>query len=560
MKKLIIAGSSKMPERTAYWRGYFEGRGYDVIDCPGAIPWDEEHASALTDMYCSFYQNLDRADVFFLMNEDKNNIGGYIGPSAIAELTYVVIGNLNRGKKVEINILQMPSEEQPCYEEVKFWLSQGWINIYDRPTGKKAAIPVPSVVSEDTDSNDANVEDEDDTLTESNFPDEVPAAPAVAAPRPHASLFNNLHSSEKLINLRTCKKRCLRNLNPMQREFLQALAPEFPAWLLKYIAAPEFQRLNGVSMNSGVDNGGLYNYANQNTVFSHSIGVALIIWRFTHDKRQTLSALFHDIASPAFKHTIDYLNEDAETQESIEERTSEIIRNSRVIMRQLKRDEIMAGEISDCKLYPLADNDSPNLAADRLEYTFSNGYFYYEAWTLDQIKRIMDDIVVLKNENDIDELGFHSLDICKEFTKTNLSFCGNYHSDNARATMQFMADIIKSMMLHDYLTMDDLYAMNEREVVDWILSCGDKTLSEAFRNFQRSTSIYASSTAKKDRYCTNVKAKVRYIVPLVQDPDAETSQRITEVSASTHRAVKKYLDTKTSKYVGFDFEFTPYSE
>lgn len=547
MKKLIIAGSAKLQERAAYWRGYFEGRGYEVIDYPGAIPWDEEHASEITDMYCSFYQNLDRADVFFLMNEDKNGIGGYIGPSAFSELTYVVIGNLNRGKKVEINLLQMPSEEQPCSEEVKFWLSQDWIKIYDRPTGKKAAIPVPAT-DEDDESNDIS-----DQLVASV---DSPAVPAAS----HAHPLTKNAKPEKTINIRTCRKRCLRRLDAKQREYLQTIAPEFPAWLLKYIAAPEFQRLNGVSMDCGCSFSGIYTGRAYHTVFVHSIGVALILWHFTHDKKQTLAGLFHDIANPAFKHTIDFLNGDAETQESIEDRTSEIIRNSRVIMRQLKRDEIMAGEVSDYHLFPLADNELPNLAADRLEYTLSNGYFIYEAWTLDQVKRFIEDIVVVENENGLEELGFHTLETCKEFTKGLLEFFKIYHCDNDRAITQFQADIIKSMMLRGYLSIDDLYAMSEREIVDWILSCGDKTISEAYRNFQRATSTYGSSAIKKDRYCTNVKAKVRYVIPLVEGDSETGSSRVTELSKSVQTVIANYLDVKQSKYVGFDFEFKPYEE
>ena len=31
----------------------------------------------------------------------------------------------------------------------------------------------------------------------------------------------------------------------------------------------------------------------------HSIAVALIIWHFTHDKKQTLSGLFHDLGMAA---------------------------------------------------------------------------------------------------------------------------------------------------------------------------------------------------------------------------------------------------------------------
>ena len=230
------------------------------------------------------------------------------------------------------------------------------------------------------------------------------------------------------------------------------------------------------------------------------------------------------------------------------------ILNFRGNMREL------AGEISDCRLFPIVDNDIPGLSADRLEYTLSNGYFTYETWTLDQVKRFIDDITILKNENDIDELGFRDLATCKEFVLGSLTLFEEYRSDNCRTIMQFIADIIKSMELRDYLTLDDLYTMSEREVVDWILSCGDKTLTEAFRQLQRATCVYSSNTIKKDRYCVSVKTKTRYIVPLVQGDSEVGPSRIVDLSRHTARAIKKYLDAKSSKYVGFDFEFTPYSE
>lgn len=553
MKKLVIAGSSKLQERAAYWRGYFEGRGYDVIDFPSAVSTEGDYAENLTDIYTSFYQNLDRADAFFLMNEDKDDIGGYIGPSAFAELSYVIIGNLNRGKKTDIDILQMPSSEQKCYEEIKFWLDQGWINIYDRPTGKKASVPVEDVVIEKS-IEESFEEPEDDTTPE----EPVASEPAPAA-RP--KFFISPRSGEKTINIISCRKRCLNSLSPAHREYLSVLSPEFPAWLLRYIAAPEMQRLSGVSMVNGIEYSSLYNFEHTNTVFAHSIGVALIVWRFTHDKKQTLAALFHDIANPAFKHCIDFMNGDSETQESTEERTSQIIRNSRAIMRQLKRDGILAGEVSDYHLFPLADNAAPNLAADRLEYTLSNGLFLYGTWDIDQVRRFSDNITVLKNENNIDELGFRDLDVARDFTLNSLPFFEDVRSNNGRAILQFYADILKSMELHDYLTIDDLYTMNEREIIDWILSCGDKTISNAFREFQRATSVYGSNVQKKDRYCTSVKTKTRYVVPLVASEDDEgTDQRVTELSKTVDRAIKNFVDAKPAKYVGFDFEFTPYTE
>lgn len=197
MKKLIIAGSSKLQERAAYWRGYFEGRGYEIIDYPSAISSEGDYAENLTDIYVSFFQNLERADVFFLMNEDYKNIGGYIGPSAFSELTYAVIENLNHGKKIEINLLQMPSEEQACHEEVKFWLDQKWISIYDRPTGKKATIPVPDTTVEESTSEETD-EDEASALP---FPKSLLASSPLPPVAPSFSPQNAATKNASILKL-----------------------------------------------------------------------------------------------------------------------------------------------------------------------------------------------------------------------------------------------------------------------------------------------------------------------------------------------------------------------
>ena len=81
----------------------------------------------------------------------------------------------------------------------------------------------------------------------------------------------------------------------------------------------------------------------------HSVAVALIIWNFTNDKKQTLAGLFHDIATPAFKHAIDFMNGDYEKQESTEELTTQIIANSKEIMELLNRDNIKIDEVNDYK-------------------------------------------------------------------------------------------------------------------------------------------------------------------------------------------------------------------
>ncbi len=576
MKKLIISGSSKLHQRALYWMGYFEGRGFEVIDYPSLItdakddlevvptpgevnskvlsPEDDGYAEHLANSYRRFWKNLDRADVFFLMNEDQKDTEGYIGTAAIAEVTHVLINNFNRDQKTTIYLLKEPGKDQNCYDEVKFWLDQGWVEIYE-PTASKLLLELPEKPEP------APVEPEADQtnyLLDVEVSTEATPADASAKAKPatskHFSLFN---LNERTIDLLTSKKKCLKALPLSVRQYLQIFCPDFPAWLLKYIAAPEMQRLAEVSM-VGVDYGGIYNFQSMNSVLAHSIGVAEIVWNFTHDKKQTLAGLFHDIASPAFKHAIDYLNGDSETQESIEAETGKIIRSSRVIMRQLKKDGILPSEVEDYKLYPIADNDIPGLAADRLEYTFSNGFFLYETWGISDIEKFYNDIAVLENENGLAELGFKTPALAAEFTERNLPLSAIYHSESARATLQFIADILETMIDKDLLTRDDLYAMSEREVVDWILSCGDSTITEAFRNFQRATSAYASATLRKNTYCTDVRAKVRYIVPLVQSRDeSQPAARITDLNAQTDDLVAEYVRKKQPKYVGFDFEFRP---
>lgn len=588
MKKLVISGSSKLYERALYWRGYFEGRGYDVIDWPRPLfehedltsdiqpapglplgklvhPGDPTYVDGMIKFYQQFYKHLDQTDVLFVMNEDKNGIEGYIGPNTFSEITYTIVNNLNRGRKTEINLLKAPSKDLGCYDELKFWLDQNQIKIYRRPTGKKATIPVssPEAAPEaDTPAapTEESISEEPSAPAEPTPEEPQPGIAEVAAPTApvKVSFWNR---GDRMLDITTCKKRCLSSLSPSVREYLKMLSPEFPAWLLKYIAAPEMQRLDGVSPTCGLIHSSLYTYKQHVTTFAHSIGVALIIWHFTHDKKQTLAGLFHDIASPAFKHTIDVMNGDAETQESTEDRTAQIIRDSRVIMKHLKRDGILASEVSDYHLYPIADNQLPNLAADRLEYTLMHGYFHYDIWTFDQIKRFYQDLTILKNEQGFDEISFQTPEIAAEFTKQSLPLFAIYHGDKSRASYQFLADLIKSMINSGYLTVDDLYVMSEREIIDWILSCGDKNLAEALRNYQRATTVFNSGVAKKNCYCISTKVKVRYVVPLVKSPkEGKPNKRITDLDKDVASAVQEYLDTKQPKYVGFDFDFQPYTE
>ena len=130
----------------------------------------------------------------------------------------------------------------------------------------------------------------------------------------------------------------IQTVKPELQEYFKILSPDgIPEFLNEYIETPQMQKQEGISTSCGTVYSKLFNHKFLNTTLDHSIGVALIVWNFTKDKKQTLAGLFHDIATPVFKHAIDFMNGDYETQESTEELTKQIISESKEIMKLLDK-------------------------------------------------------------------------------------------------------------------------------------------------------------------------------------------------------------------------------
>ena len=350
----------------------------------------------------------------------------------------------------------------------------------------------------------------------------------------------------------------LKNLNEEVREYLKILSPEFPEWLLEYIYTPEMLRLDGIGMSCGTLYTKVYNDKYFYSSLTHSVAVALIIWHFTQDKKQTISGLFHDIATPTFKHCIDFMNGDSEHQESTEERTEQTIRNSKEIMLLLERDNIRVEEVSDYHIYPIADNDTPRLSADRFEYTLSGGLYQVKVFELEDIRRYYNNIIILKNEDDIDELSFKDINICENFIHDISKLWPRWIEDEDRLCMQFIADLVKSMNIKKYISVDDLYKFSEYEVLQLIKKCDDKYIKNAFKNFEDATRdlVYKSDIPNNEIYCTSVKGKKRYINPLVSLNNKVA--RIKDISSIANNDINNFLNMKLHNYIGFKFDFKPY--
>lgn len=129
--KLVISGSSALQGDIARWKSHFEERGFEVTAIPG--PWDStrEPTEQLTEVYTEFYAAIEDCDTFFVMNEDKGGVDGYIGASATAELVYAVVLNLLKNKGIAIHLAKAPGPNVFAYDEVMNYLRAGWVTYYE---------------------------------------------------------------------------------------------------------------------------------------------------------------------------------------------------------------------------------------------------------------------------------------------------------------------------------------------------------------------------------------------------------------------------------------------
>lgn len=337
----------------------------------------------------------------------------------------------------------------------------------------------------------------------------------------------------------------LDNVDKKVIEYFNILEPKFPKWLNEYINTKEMLKQQYISVTCGT----IYSDLFKNYCYSsldHSIAVALIIWHFTNDKKQTLSGLFHDIATPAFKHCVDFLDGDYMKQESTEDLTSEIIKKSNEIMTLLKRDKIDIKEVENYHLYPIADNDTPKLSADRLEYSLSNALITYKIEELDKIRNIYNDINIQKNEEDIDELGFESESIAKSFVEMTSKLSIIYMEDKTRYSMQFIADILKKLNNEGKIKREDLYVLKETEIIDIIENSKYK---EVFTKWKTAKQILTSETPPKNVYFVHHGAKIRYIDPLIN------RERISKINKKAQELINNNLSYNMNKYIYLDFNF-----
>ena len=290
--------------------------------------------------------------------------------------------------------------------------------------------------------------------------------------------------------------------------------PDIPDFLRRSMATPPMLRLRDVGMNCGCEYTSFPRFAHLEPYsrYDHSVGVALIVWHFTGSVEQSLAGLFHDISTPVFAHVVDFLNGDHVRQESTEQDTGNCLAASPEILELLETYGLTVEQVADYHQYPVADNDSPALSADRLEYTLGNLLNYGFA-DLKTLRRLYEDLTVGTDEHGTPELTFRTPEIAAEFARLALQTARVYVADEDRFAMQALADLLRQAIDCGCLQRSDLMK-TEPEVIRALTA--DPKWEAEWERFCRYACMLRSDSCPETGYWVRVDAKKRWIDPLAQ--------------------------------------------
>jgi len=298
-----------------------------------------------------------------------------------------------------------------------------------------------------------------------------------------------------------------------------------PGFLRACAETPPMQRLRFVGMNCGCEYTSLPRFAGlpPYSRYDHSLGVALIVWRFTRDRRQAAAGLLHDLASPVFAHVVDFLRGDYLKQESTEDGTEAMIAGSAELQAVLQKYGLTTWDVCDYHRYTIGNS---------VRFGFC---------TAGEAKRFCGALAVGTNERGDEELMFTNAPAAEAFAMAALACSRVYTSDEDRYAMQILSEILRRAIGLRVIREEELHA-TEPEVIRSLLS--DARTAPLWERYRALRRIASAPRPGAEGCWRRIAAKKRYIDPMVLGRG-----RVSELSPAFADSLRAYLSSSQDAWL-----------
>lgn len=315
---------------------------------------------------------------------------------------------------------------------------------------------------------------------------------------------------------------------------------DYPNFINKYLEVKELVRLKGIGQFCGCDYTKLFHIKFWYSRYDHSLATALMTWHFTKDKVQTIAALYHDLGTPVFSHSIDFMLGDSIKQESSELDVKEIIMNSKEIKEKLLEDNIDVNLICDLKKYTIIENKKPKLCVDRLDGILHTVFIWLNKWTIEQVAEVYKHIVVLTNEDQELELGFDSKESGELFYEAVHLYSMVLQENEDKYTLSYIANATNYLIQKKVIQYNDLYQLSENEVINKF----NETIP-SWSTFENATCIIRTEE-EPQAFSVSLEAKKRTVLPICNVNG--NNVRLNKLSDNVISKIEDYNNFKDSKY------------
>lgn len=136
--------------------------------------------------------------------------------------------------------------------------------------------------------------------------------------------------------------------------------------LIDLIHSPSIQRLKYISQYGVPDQ--FYHFKNYSR-YEHSLGVMLLLRKLGAPVKEQVAGLLHDVSHTSFSHIIDWVLSNGPTSEDYQDSQHEKFIKSSELPKILTQYHYSVDEIIDYHNFPLLERESPDICADRIDYS-----------------------------------------------------------------------------------------------------------------------------------------------------------------------------------------------